>query len=133
MSRTVVLAVNPGVMPQVEGILRAGAMRISESVGGDGVRVRVHEFVAPCLPSRVVPEETPVEVAERLGMPERMFEALVMLADGLAVKQIGREMGIAECSAKSHCARLYRFLRVNGAPAAVAEGFRLGLLTGGES
>lgn len=132
-ARTVVLAVNPDVMPHVEEILRAGAMRISEPVGGNGQRLRVHEFDAPHLPTRALPQRTPAEVADRMGMSRRMVQTLHLLADGMAVKQIAREMGIAEASAKTHTTRLYRFLSVNGAPAAVAEGFRLGLLTGGES
>jgi DNA-binding CsgD family transcriptional regulator len=61
-----------------------------------------------------------------------MLQTLVLLAEGMPVKQIAARMGIAVASAKTHTARLYRFLGVNGSPAAVAAGFRLGLLTGSE-
>lgn len=131
-SRTVVLAVKRDVMDDVRRILSAGAMRLGPEIGGDGLRVRVHEFESPYQPASVVPTRTPAEVAKRIGMPRRMVQTLELLADGLPVKQIASRMGIAPASAKTHTARLYRFLGVNGAPAAVAEGFRLGLLAGGE-
>lgn len=131
-SRTVVLAVNPNVLPDVRTILAAGSMCLGPETGGDGLRVRVHEFVSPHQLSPVRPTRTPAEVAARMGMPRRMVQTLEMLAEGLAVKEIARRMGVAPASAKTHTARLYRFLDVNGAPAAVAEGFRMGLLTGGE-
>lgn len=132
-TRTVVLAVNPDVMGDVEKILRAGAMGISEPVGGDGERLRVHQFHEQNVPARVLPGLPPVEVAARTGMSARMLQTLQLLADGLPVKGIAGRMGIAPSSAQSHTLRLYRFLDVNSAPAAVAEGFRRGLLTGGES
>jgi ATP/maltotriose-dependent transcriptional regulator MalT len=131
-SRTVVLAVNPDVMDDVTNILRSGAMRMSEPVGGKE-RLRVHTLDEQhCIPL-IVPRRTPAEAAKQVGMSRRLLQTLEFLAEGLPVKQIAVRMGIAEASAKTHTQRLYRFLGVNGAPLAVAEGFRLGLLTGGES
>lgn len=132
-SRTVVLAVNTNVMDEVTKILRSGAMRLSEPVGGDGEGLRVYTVDTPRLPALIVPGRTPAEVATRMGMPRRMLQTLEMLADGLPVKQIATRLGIAETSAKTHTGRLYRFLGVHCASAAVAEGFRLGLLTVGEA
>jgi DNA-binding NarL/FixJ family response regulator len=133
-ARTVVLAVNPDVMPQVQKLL-AGTLHLGEPIAGEE-GLRVHPLGAQHLPPlRVpvrVPECTPAEAAERMGMSRRVLQTLEFLADGLPVKQIASRMGIAPASAKTHTARLYRFLGVNGAPAAVAEGFRLGLLTGGD-
>jgi DNA-binding CsgD family transcriptional regulator len=131
-ARTVVLAVNPDVMDDVERILRSGAMRLSEPVETTE-RLHVHTFDAKHLPALIIPGRTPVEVAKRMGMAPRSLQALELLAEGLPVKQIAARMGIAEASAKTHTQRLYRFLGVHGAPAAVAAGFRLGLLTGGET
>jgi DNA-binding CsgD family transcriptional regulator len=132
-ARTVVLAVNPDVMPAVQQILREGAMRLNGPVGGDGERVRIYEFGGRYVMPPVLPEDSPEAVAQRIRMTPRMVQTLHMLADGLPVKQIAQRMGVAHASAKTHTRRLYRFLGVNSAPAAVAEGFRLGLLTGGES
>lgn len=129
-ARTVVLAVNPDVMPEVQKLL-AGTLYLGEPIAGEE-GLRVHPLGAQHLPPLHVPECTPAEAAERIGMSRRVLQTLEFLADGLPVKQIASRMGIAEASAKTHTARLYRFLGVNGAPAAVAEGFRLGLLTGGD-
>jgi len=131
-ARTVVLAVNDNVMKDVKKILRSGAMRLSEPVE-TAERLHLYTFDAKHLPPVLVPGRTPAEVAGRIGMPPRMVQTLEMLAEGMPVKQIAARMGIAQASAKTHTARLYRFLNVNGAPAAVAEGFRLGLLTGGQA
>lgn len=131
-ARTVVLAVNDNVMDDVTKILRSGAMQLSEPVETTE-RLHLHTFDAKHLPAIVIPGRTPAEIAKRIGMPPRMVQTLEMLAEGMPVKQIAARMGIAFASAKTHTQRLYRFLDVNGAPAAVAEGFRLGLLTGGEN
>lgn len=128
---TVVLAVNPDVMPEVQNLL-AGTLYVGEPIAGKE-RLRVHPLDVKPLPLRRVPQRPPAECAKQMGMPPRVLQTLQFLADGLPVKQIAREMGVAQASAKTHTARLYRFLGVNGAPAAVAEGFRLGLLPGGES
>jgi DNA-binding CsgD family transcriptional regulator len=120
-SRTVVLAVNPEVMPQVEAMLAAGSMKLSEPIGGKET-MRIYAFDAPHLPELTTPAApTPEEIAKWMGLSHRLFELLQLL-------------GCGEMTAKSHATRLYRRLGVrHGAAEAVAVGYRMGLLTGGES
>jgi DNA-binding NarL/FixJ family response regulator len=133
-SRTVVLAVNPEVMPQVEAMLAAGSMKLSEPIGGKET-MRIYAFDAPHLPELTTPAApTPEEIAKWMGLSHRLFELLQLLGCGLTIKECGKRMGVGEMTAKSHATRLYRRLGVrHGAAEAVAVGYRMGLLTGGES
>ncbi len=130
-ARTVVLAVNPDVMPEVHKRLNSAAMKLSEPIGGKE-RMRVHALNAPHLPE--LPDTpSPANIAKRIGLSNRGFQLLRLLGCGLTTAEIGARTGVGEMTAKTHATRLYRKLRVTGAAEAVAVGYRTGMLTGGES
>ena len=58
----------------------------------------------------------------------RELEVLVALSRGRDAGQIAREMSVSPGTAKAHRMRLFRKLGVHDEAAAVAVGFRLGLL-----
>lgn len=70
-------------------------------------------------------------VIERLHLSPRLVEVLELTAEGLSRKEISARLRLSDTTVKSHLARLYRRLDVNGRETAVAAGFRLGILGGG--
>jgi DNA-binding NarL/FixJ family response regulator len=132
-SRTVVLAIDPDVMPDVQKRLAEGGMGLSNPIGGKE-SMRVHQLGAARLVPPEMQQGTPEEIAERMGLTRRTLQLLQLISCGLPTKEIGARLGIGEMTVKTHAARLYRKLGVKGgAPEAVAVGYRTGLLTGGES
>ena len=62
-------------------------------------------------------------------LPPRQSQVLNLLADGLSYDEIAEVLHVAPSTVKTHSQALYRRLNVNDRVGAVAEGFRLGLLT----
>jgi len=67
-----------------------------------------------------------VDEAPRLS--EREIEVLRLLADGMSNKELARELFISRATVKSHIENILRKLSVPDRAAAVAEGFRRGLV-----
>ncbi|HET8631645.1 MAG TPA: helix-turn-helix transcriptional regulator, partial [Thermomicrobiales bacterium] len=93
---------------------------------------------------RPLPEERPVRLAaarcrrarrdvEPLGVPltGRQREMLALIADGLTRAAIARRLGLAEDTVEHYVTAIRERLGVHSTPAAVAAGFRLGLLGDG--
>lgn len=63
-----------------------------------------------------------------IQLTQREQEVLASMAAGVPVKQLARQLGIAEKTVEAHRARLYSKLGVRSQAQAVAEAMRLGLL-----
>ena len=63
-----------------------------------------------------------------LGISARELEVLEALADGQSNKEIGRTLGISPNTVKTHIAKLYAKLRVNGRIRAIEEARTLHLI-----
>jgi DNA-binding NarL/FixJ family response regulator len=62
------------------------------------------------------------------GLNAREIEVLELLAEGLAVKEIGAKLGITYAGAKFHLAKIYTKLSVQSQSGAVAKALRSGLI-----
>jgi ATP/maltotriose-dependent transcriptional regulator MalT len=60
------------------------------------------------------PFEQNIAALRSLGISDRELEVLEALAEGQSNKQIGRTLGISPNTVKTHVARLYEKLQVNG-------------------
>lgn len=63
-----------------------------------------------------------------LGISERELEVLEALADGQSNKEIGRTLDISPNTVKTHIAKLYEKLQVNGRVRAIEEARTLDLI-----
>lgn len=63
-----------------------------------------------------------------IALTERELDVLHLLADGLANKQISRELGISEHTVKFHVSSIYTKLDVSNRAEAVRLGIQLGLI-----
>lgn len=64
-------------------------------------------------------------------MSGRLWDVLVGIARGLSNAEIAAELGVSECTVKTHCRRLFRRLGARDRAHAVALSFHAGLLQGG--
>ncbi|HEY6016192.1 MAG TPA: LuxR C-terminal-related transcriptional regulator, partial [Gaiellaceae bacterium] len=71
--------------------------------------------------------DAPGENASREQLTPRQREVLALLSDGRSTKEIARELGIAEETARNHIRHLLRRLGARSRLAAVLEARRLGL------
>ncbi len=62
------------------------------------------------------------------GLTARQFEILKLMSLGLALKQIGRELGVAEKTIRNQASLMYRKLRVEDRAQAILYAFRKGLV-----
>lgn len=92
--------------------------------------------VAPYKPKRWPPEEKQsgalqADEAQLLGITPRQYEVLVLLARGMTIKGVARELEIAAATAKAHAETLYMRMNVcnrnEAVYQAVAKGARLGI------
>jgi len=69
--------------------------------------------------------------ADLLGLTPRQYEALVLLARGMTIKGVARELAISAATAKAHAETLYMRMNVNNRNEAVyqavSKGARLGI------
>ena len=65
---------------------------------------------------------------EDFGLNSREIEVLELLAEGLAVKEIGTRLGISYAGAKFHLGKIYSKLAVQSQSGAVAKAIRAGLI-----
>ncbi|MCQ9616453.1 LuxR C-terminal-related transcriptional regulator [Paenalcaligenes niemegkensis] len=91
--------------------------------------------VATTLTHRLAKEE-PQNEALMLGLTPRQYEVLVLLARGLPLKAIGKELKISAATAKAHTETLYQRLDVHNRNeavfAALSRGAQLGMDPGQE-
>lgn len=81
--------------------------------------------LAPSVASRLVDR---VRTPETSQLSPRELEVLALVADGTTNKRVADELHLSEATVKSHLLTIYAKLDVNDRAAAVAEGFRRGLL-----
>jgi len=81
--------------------------------------------LAPSVVSRLVGR---VRSAEASVLTARELEVLSLVADGATNRQVGARLHLSEATVKTHLLNVYGKLGVSDRAAAVAEGFRRGLL-----
>jgi DNA-binding NarL/FixJ family response regulator len=131
-SRVVVLTTFDGdadVLPAIEagatGYLLKDAPRdelvraIRAAAEGDAV-------LAPSVASRLMGR---VRAPEATALSPRELEVLALVADGATNRTVGARMHVSEATVKTHLLSIYSKLGVGDRAAAVAEGFRRGLLS----
>lgn len=74
------------------------------------------------------PFERNIAALKSLGISERELEVLEALAEGQSNKQIARTLAISPNTVKTHIAKLYAKLRVNGRVRAIEEARSLHLI-----
>jgi two-component system, NarL family, nitrate/nitrite response regulator NarL len=62
-------------------------------------------------------------------LTQRQHDILRLTADGLSAERVGRELSLSSSTVKTHLAHIYEKLGVSGAPAAVCEAMRRGILS----
>ncbi|MGN6198612.1 response regulator [Humibacter sp.] len=83
--------------------------------------------LAPSVASRLMGR---VRTPEANALSPRELEVLALVADGATNRAVGARMHLSEATVKTHLLSIYAKLGVGDRAAAVAEGFRRGLLTG---
>ncbi|GAA2087090.1 response regulator transcription factor [Pseudolysinimonas kribbensis] len=116
------------VLPAIEagatGYLLKDAPR-DELIRAVTAAARGHAVLAPSVASRLV---------DRVRRPEtgllspRELEVLALVADGATNRAAGERLHLSEATIKTHLLSIYAKLGVGDRAAAVAEGFRRGLL-----
>jgi DNA-binding NarL/FixJ family response regulator len=81
--------------------------------------------LAPSVVSRLVGR---VRAPDASLLTARELEVLGLVADGATNRQVGAQLHLSEATVKTHLVNLYAKLGVGDRAAAVAEGFRRGLL-----
>ena len=86
---------------------------------------------APTGPIKAPAKEIPQNEAEMLGLTPRQYEVLQLLARGLPLKSIAKELTISAATAKAHTETLYQRLNVHNRNeavfAALSRGAQLGM------
>lgn len=88
-----------------------------------------HAVLAPTVASRLVDRLRRPEVG---ALTPRELEVLALVADGATNRVAGERLHLSEGTVKTHLLSIYAKLGVGDRAAAVAAGFRRGLLGGGE-
>lgn len=130
-SRVVVLTTydsDADVLPAIEagatGYLLKDATR-DELVRAVHAAARGHAVLAPSVASRLVDR---VRTPESNLLSPRELQVLALVADGATNREAGTRLHVSEATVKSHLLSVYAKLGVGDRAAAVAEGFRRGLL-----
>ncbi|KRC51683.1 LuxR family transcriptional regulator [Leifsonia sp. Root227] len=84
-----------------------------------------HSALAPSVASRLVDR---VRTPEASLLTPRELQVLALVADGATNREAGTRMHVSEATVKTHLLSVYAKLGVGDRAAAVAEGFRRGLL-----
>jgi DNA-binding NarL/FixJ family response regulator len=82
--------------------------------------------LAPSVASRLMGR---VRTAEASALSARELEVLALVADGATNRAVASRLHLSEATVKTHLLSIYTKLGVGDRAAAVAEGFRRGLLT----
>jgi DNA-binding NarL/FixJ family response regulator len=92
-------------------------------------KYRIDSFKRRTLPGRALPikkEKDRVDGYEDVS--DRMIDVLRLLADGLTVRQIARELGVSDNTAKTHVHRIHKRFAARSSAQAVAIALRVGLI-----
>ena len=81
--------------------------------------------LAPSVASRLMGR---LRTSEANALSPREVEVLALVADGATNRAVGARMHVSEATVKTHLMSIYAKLGVGDRAAAVAEGFRRGLL-----
>jgi ATP/maltotriose-dependent transcriptional regulator MalT len=65
----------------------------------------------------------------KVALTKREREILGLIAEGRSAAQVGGELALSTSTVKTHLTHIYEKLDVSGAPAAVHEAMRLGILS----
>lgn len=84
-----------------------------------------HSALAPSVASRLVDR---VRAPEASLLSPRELQVLALIADGATNREAGARLHLSEATVKTHLLSIYGKLGVGDRAAAVAEGFRKGLL-----
>ena len=84
-----------------------------------------HAVLAPSVATRLVDR---VRTPDSLTLSPRELQVLALIADGATNRQVATAMHLSETTVKTHLLAAYGKLGVGDRAAAVAEGFRRGLL-----
>lgn len=84
-----------------------------------------HSFLAPSVAGRLVDR---VRTADSANLTPRELQVLALIADGATNRQAASRLHLSETTVKTHLLAVYSKLGVGDRAAAVAEGFRRGLL-----
>ena len=68
------------------------------------------------------------ERRKELGITEREYEILLLIAEGLSNREIGEKLFVSENTVKTHSSRLFGKMEVNRRVQAVQKGRELGLI-----
>ncbi|GAA0424132.1 response regulator [Leifsonia naganoensis] len=130
-SRVVVLttyASDADVLPAIEagatGYLLKDVPR-DELVRAIHAAASGHAPLAPAVASRLVDR---VRTPEAGLLSTRELQVLALVADGATNREVGSRLHVSEATVKTHLLSVYTKLGVGDRAAAVAEGFRRGLL-----
>jgi DNA-binding NarL/FixJ family response regulator len=123
------------------GVAEADDLRRARAAGVDGVLLKtmpVGELISAIRDVADGREVVDRDVAGALCMPnpetgsvplsEREVEVLTLLAQGMSNKEVAGALFISRATVKSHIENILRKLEASDRAAAVAEGFRRGLL-----
>ncbi|ADD40094.1 transcriptional regulator, LuxR family [Stackebrandtia nassauensis DSM 44728] len=108
-------------------VREARASRRLEPLSIDG-RMLVNAVVALGI-DLDVPKTVSIPASLRRGLSERETQVLLGIAGGKSNAEIGRELFITEDTVKTHARRMYRKLGARDRAHAVAEAFRIGILS----
>jgi DNA-binding NarL/FixJ family response regulator len=130
-SRVVVLTTydsDADMLPAIEagatGYLLKDASR-DELVRAVHAAAAGHSALAPSVASRLVDR---VRTPEASLLSPRELQVLALVADGTTNREAGERLHLSEATVKTHLLSVYAKLGVSDRAAAVAEGFRRGLL-----
>lgn len=84
--------------------------------------------LSPTVAKLVLEEVRKPNLSEEFDLSEREIEVLEKLADGLLVKEIAVELGIARSTAAGHLEKIYGKLHVQSQSGAVAKALRAGII-----
>jgi DNA-binding NarL/FixJ family response regulator len=119
------------VLPAIEagatGYLLKDAPR-DELIRAVKAAAQGHAVLAPSVASRLVDR---VRAPETGLLSPRELEVLALVADGATNRAAGERLHLSEATVKTHLLSIYAKLGVGDRAAAVAEGFRRGLLGAG--
>ncbi|WP_431278212.1 response regulator transcription factor [Leifsonia poae] len=117
------------VLPAIEagatGYLLKDAPR-DELVRAVHAAAKGHAALAPSVASRLVDR---VRTPEASLLSARELQVLALVADGATNREAGVRLHLSEATIKTHLLSIYAKLGVGDRAAAVAEGFRRGLLS----
>lgn len=90
--------------------------------GGASLDSKVAAFILKTLQAKLPGNEP------RPELTSREIQILSLLAEGKSKKEIARELGISVSTVVTHVGNIYEKLNAQNAPAAIAKGFRTGIL-----